>query len=49
MLGHACGYHLANRGLDTRLIHEWLWHRCIEHTVRCTKLNPARFEQINWA
>ncbi|WOD37338.1 tyrosine-type recombinase/integrase [Nodosilinea sp. E11] len=48
MLRHACGYHLANQGLDTRLIQEWLGHRSIEHTVRYTRLNPARFEQISW-
>ena len=48
MLRHACGYYLANQGLDTRLIQDWLGHRNIEHTVRYTKLNPKRFEEIRW-
>lgn len=48
MLRHACGYYLANQGLDTRLIQDWLGHRNIEHTVRYTKLNPKRFEEIQW-
>src|SRR5262249_21182119 len=29
MLRHACGYHMANRGADTRLIQEFLGHRSI--------------------
>lgn len=48
MLRHACGYHLANQGLDTRLIQEWLGHRNIQHTVQYTKLNPKRFNEIRW-
>ena len=49
MLRHACGYYLANQGLDTRLIQDWLGHRNIEHTVRYTRLNPKRFEEIRWS
>ena len=48
MFRHACGYHLANQGLDTRLIQDWLGHRSIQHTVTYTKLNPERFEVIRW-
>ena len=48
MLRHACGYYLANQGLDTRLIQDWLGHRNIQHTVRYTKLNPERFKEIAW-
>jgi len=48
MLRHACGYYLANQGLDTRLIQDWLGHRNIQHTVRYTRLNPARFKEIAW-
>lgn len=48
MLRHSCGYYLANQGLDTRLIQDWLGHRNIQHTVRYTKLNPKRFEAIQW-
>lgn len=49
MLRHACGYHLANQGLDTRLIQEWLGHRNIQHTVKYTKLNLRRFDEIRWS
>lgn len=48
MLRHACGYYLANQGLDTRLIQDWLGHRNIQHTVRYTRLNPERFREIAW-
>jgi type 1 fimbriae regulatory protein FimB len=46
MLRHACGYSLANRGADTRLIQDLLGHRNITHTVRYTKLAPGRFERL---
>lgn len=48
MLRHSCGYHLANQGLDTRLIQDWLGHRNIQHTVTYTMLNPKRFGEIQW-
>lgn len=43
MLRHACGYNLADRGNDTRLIQDYLGHRNIRHTVRYTATNAARF------
>ncbi|HGB4478446.1 TPA: tyrosine-type DNA invertase [Salmonella enterica] len=46
MLRHACGYALADNGVDTRLIQDYLGHRNIQHTVRYTASNPARFEGI---
>ena len=46
MLRHACGYALANRGADTRLIQDYLGHRNIAHTVIYTRLNSARFERL---
>ncbi len=46
ILRHACGFALADRGADTRLIQDCLAHRNIQHTVRCTATNPARFEQL---
>ena len=46
MLRHACGYALANQGADTRLIQDYLGHRNIQHTVRYTATNPARFEKL---
>lgn len=46
MLRHACGYALADQGLDTRLIQDYLGHRNIHHTVRYTASNAARFSQV---
>jgi type 1 fimbriae regulatory protein FimB len=46
MLGHACGFALADQGADTRLIQDYLGHRNIQHTVRYTAANPARFEKL---
>jgi type 1 fimbriae regulatory protein FimB len=46
MLRHACGFALADRGADTRLIQDYLGHRNIQHTVKYTASNPARFEKL---
>lgn len=46
MLRHACGYELAERGADTRLIQDYLGHRNIRHTVRYTASNAARFSGL---
>ena len=46
MLRHACGFALADQGVDTRLIQDYLGHRNIQHTVRYTAANPARFEKL---
>lgn len=46
MLRHACGYALADNGVDTRLIQDYLGHRNIRHTVRYTASSSARFEGI---
>lgn len=43
---YACGYALADQGADTRLIQDYLGHRNIQHTVRYTAANPARFEKL---
>lgn len=43
MLRHSCGFNLAERGNDTRLIQDYLGHRNIRHTVLYTAANPARF------
>jgi site-specific recombinase XerD len=37
---------LADQGADTRLIQDYLGHRNIQHTVRYTASNPARFEKL---
>ncbi len=46
MLRHACGYHLANQGRDTRAIQAYMGHRNIQHTVRYTDLSPDRFKDF---
>jgi len=44
MLRHACGYQLANKGVDTRSLQAYLGHKNIQHTVRYTELAPTRFK-----
>jgi type 1 fimbriae regulatory protein FimE len=44
MLRHACGYRLANQGVDTRSLQHYLGHKNIQHTVRYTDLAPGRFK-----
>jgi integrase len=46
VLRHACGFALADQGADTRLIQDYLGQRNIQHTVRYTATNPARFEKL---
>ncbi|EMR0737192.1 MULTISPECIES: tyrosine-type DNA invertase [Citrobacter] len=46
MLRHGCGYALADNGIDTRLIQDYLGHRNIRHTVIYTASNSARFERV---
>jgi integrase len=46
MLRHACGYKLANDGVDTRTIQAYLGHKSIQHTVRYTELAPTRFKSL---
>ena len=45
ILRHACGFKLANDGVDTRTIQAYLGHKSIQHTVRYTELAPTRFIQ----
>ena len=44
MLRHACGYKLANDGVDTRRIQDYLGHKNINHTVCYTALASDRFK-----
>ena len=46
MLRHACGYALANKGMDTRSLQAYLGHASITHTVRYTEMSPTRFRGI---
>jgi len=42
----SCGYKLANDGIDTRAIPDWLGHVSITHTTRYTALSPTRFKDF---
>ena len=46
MLRHGCGYALANRGYDVRLIQDYLGHRDPKHTMRYTRTAASRFEDL---
>jgi integrase len=46
MLRHACGYLLANKGVDTRSLQAYLGHKNIQHTVRYTEMAPDRFRDF---
>jgi integrase len=46
MLRHACGFKLANDGVDTRTIQAYLGHKSIQYTVRYTELAPTRFKSL---
>ncbi|MGK7918172.1 MAG: tyrosine-type recombinase/integrase [Prochloraceae cyanobacterium] len=46
LLRHSCGYYLANKGYDTRLIQDYLGHTNIQNTVRYTRLSANRFEGL---
>jgi len=46
MLRHACGYQLANQGVDTRSLQAYLGHKNIQHTVRYTEMSSTRFKNF---
>jgi type 1 fimbriae regulatory protein FimB/type 1 fimbriae regulatory protein FimE len=46
MLRHACGYKLANDGVDTRSLQAYLGHKNIQHTVGYSELSPTRFKDF---
>ncbi len=46
MLRHACGFKLANDGVDTRALQDWLRHSNIQHTTRYTELTSKRFKNF---
>jgi integrase len=45
-LRHACGFALANLGVDTRRLQDFLGHKNIAHTVKYTELSPSRLKDI---
>ncbi len=46
MLRHATSFKLANQGVDTRSLQQYLGHNNIQHTVRYTELSPDRFRDL---
>ena len=46
MLRHACGFKLANDGVDTRSLQAYLGHKNIQHTVRYTELAPDPLQEL---
>jgi integrase len=46
MLRHATGYALANKGMDTRSLQDYMGHANIQNTVGYTQLNANRFRGI---
>ena len=46
MLRHSCGYYLANKGIDSRIIQDYLGHRNPRHTTRYTRIAGSRFEGL---
>ena len=46
MLRHSCGFYLANKGYDLRLIQDYLGHRDPKHTVHYTRVAGVRFEGL---
>lgn len=46
MLRHACGYALANKGMDTRSLQDYLGHSNIQNTVVYTKISSKRFKGL---
>jgi integrase len=46
MLRHACGYALANKGVPTRTLQQYLGHKQIANTVRYTALSDAAFKNL---
>jgi integrase len=45
-IARACGFKLANDGVDTRTIQAYLGHKSIQHSVRYTELAPTRFKSL---
>jgi type 1 fimbriae regulatory protein FimB len=43
MLQHSCGFYLANKGYDPRLIQNYLGHRDPKHIVHDTRADASRF------
>jgi len=45
-LRHSCGYYLANKSHDLRLIQDYVGHRDPKHTVHYTRTAGRSFESL---
>lgn len=45
-LRHSCGFHLADKGQELRVIQDYLGHRDPKHTVHYTRTAGRRFEGL---
>lgn len=43
---HSCGFYLADRGNDFRVIQDYLGHRDPKHTMRYTRIAGTRFQGL---
>jgi site-specific recombinase XerD len=46
MLRHGCGYYLANKGVDLRVIQDYLGHKNVNNTVKYTRLSGKQFKGL---
>lgn len=46
MLRHSCGFYLANKGYDSRLIQDYLGHKDANQTAKYTRTAAKRFEGL---
>lgn len=46
MLRHGTGYYLANKGVETRVIQDYLGHKNIAHSVLYTELSETKFKGL---
>jgi type 1 fimbriae regulatory protein FimB/type 1 fimbriae regulatory protein FimE len=46
MLRRACGYALANKGMDTRRLQHYLGHASITNTVHYSAISPEPFRDV---
>jgi type 1 fimbriae regulatory protein FimB/type 1 fimbriae regulatory protein FimE len=45
-LRHSCGFALANRGTEQRVLQDWLGHRDPKHTSYYTRIAARRFDGL---
>jgi type 1 fimbriae regulatory protein FimB len=46
MLRHACGFHLANKGVNAFMIQSYLGHKQISNTMRYVHVSAAQFKDL---